>query len=145
MIGEASFPARMRLAGDVEDAPVHVLGEMLRPQEIRDAVEGVIIDEDGAEQGLFRLDIMRGEAECSARGGRRGPALSAKFSIGWHGRSRAKPESEDAGRFLSHAAAARGNKRTRRNGQDPAIHTLEKNLKKKAGLRRPSGEALSRP
>ena len=34
-----------------------------RLQEIRDTVEGVIIDENGAEQGLLRLDIMRGDPE----------------------------------------------------------------------------------
>ena len=40
---------------------MHILGEMVCAQKIRDAVEGVIIDENRPEQGLLRLDIMRGD------------------------------------------------------------------------------------
>ena len=57
MIGDASLPARIRRAGGLEDAPVQFLGEMLGLQEVGDAVEGVVVDQDGAEQRLFRLDI----------------------------------------------------------------------------------------
>ena len=46
------------LRGDLEDAPVQLLGEMLRPQKIRDAIEGVVVDENGAEQRLLGLDIV---------------------------------------------------------------------------------------
>ena len=47
------------LAGDLEDAPVHRLEEMLRLEEIGDAVEGLVVDQDGAEQRLFGLDVLR--------------------------------------------------------------------------------------
>jgi hypothetical protein len=42
---------------------VHRLIEVLGQQEIGDAVEGLVVDEDGAEQRLLGLDIVRGEAE----------------------------------------------------------------------------------
>jgi hypothetical protein len=33
--------------------------QMFRLEEIRDSVEGVVIDEDRAKERLFRFDIMR--------------------------------------------------------------------------------------
>ena len=39
------------------DPPVQVLEEMLRLEEVRDAVIGVVIHQDRAEQSLFRVDI----------------------------------------------------------------------------------------
>ena len=47
-------------AGHLEDAAVNLLAEMLRLQEVRDPVEGVVVDEDGAEQRLLGLDVVRG-------------------------------------------------------------------------------------
>ena len=44
-----------QLRGDVVDALVDLFGEMIRPEEIGDAIEGVVVDEDGAEQRLLRL------------------------------------------------------------------------------------------
>ena len=46
-------------AGGLEDLLVQRLEEMLRLEEIRDAVEGVVVDQDRAEQRLLRLDIVR--------------------------------------------------------------------------------------
>ncbi len=47
---------------DLEDLAVQRLVEMLRLQEVRDPVKGIVVDEDRAEQRLFRLDIVRGFA-----------------------------------------------------------------------------------
>ena len=44
---------------DLEDLAVQRLVEMRRLQEIRDAVEGVVVDEDRAEQRLLGLDVVR--------------------------------------------------------------------------------------
>jgi hypothetical protein len=38
---------------------VHGLEEMLRLQEIRDPIERIIVDQNGAQQRLLRLDIVR--------------------------------------------------------------------------------------
>ena len=48
-----------QFAGDLEDLAVQRLVEMRRLQEIRDAVEGVVVDQDRAEQRLLGLDIVR--------------------------------------------------------------------------------------
>ena len=59
---------RCRLAGphdlgdDLVDLAVDRLVEMLGQQEIGNAVERFVVDEDGAEQRLLRLDVLRGEA-----------------------------------------------------------------------------------
>ena len=47
------------LGRDLEDLAVQRLVEMRGLQEIRDAVEGVVVDEHGAEQRLLRLDVVR--------------------------------------------------------------------------------------
>ena len=46
------------LAGDLEDRLVHRLEEVLRLEEIGDPVEGFVVDQDGAEQRLLRLDVL---------------------------------------------------------------------------------------
>ena len=43
-------------AGDLVDAAVDFLDEMLRLEEVGDAVEGVVVDQDRAEQRLLGLD-----------------------------------------------------------------------------------------
>ena len=43
------------------------LVEMGRLEEVGDAVIGIIIDEDRAQQSLLRLDIVRGDAERHLR------------------------------------------------------------------------------
>ena len=84
MIGVASLPARIIDAGDLEDAAVDLLDEMLAPEEIGDAVERVVIDQDRAEQRLFGLEIVRRRAIGS---GPCAPALSLrKWLDGRHGR-----------------------------------------------------------
>ena len=47
------------LAGDLEDRLVHRLEEMLRLEEIGNPVERFVVDQDGAEQRLFRFDVLR--------------------------------------------------------------------------------------
>ena len=55
-------------AGKFEDALMDRLEEMLRLEEIGNAVKRLVIDEDGAEQCLLGLDIVRRRAECRFRG-----------------------------------------------------------------------------
>ena len=45
--------------GDLVDAPVQVLEEMAGLEEVRDPVIGVVVDEDGAEQRLLGVDVVR--------------------------------------------------------------------------------------
>ena len=55
-----------QLARHLIDAPVHRLEEMDRLEEVGDAVEGLVVDEDGAEQRLLGLDVLRsGAVGCS--------------------------------------------------------------------------------
>ena len=74
---------RRQLAGpdqrarDLEDAAMDRLEEMLRLQEVRHAVEGVVVDEDRAEQRLLGLDIVRGLPE--------GKGVQALFQRGSRG------------------------------------------------------------
>ncbi len=68
------------MIGEVVDAAMQVLGEMLGPEEIGHAIEGVIIDEDRAEQRLFGLDIMRREAKAGLDGGIRAGGKADSFS-----------------------------------------------------------------
>ncbi len=49
-------------SGDLENAAVNFFDEMLAPEEIRDAVERVVVDEDRAEERLFGLEIVRRRA-----------------------------------------------------------------------------------
>jgi hypothetical protein len=57
--GFAILPMRMMLDGHLEDLAVQRFVEMARLQEVGDAVEGVVVDEDGAQQRLFRLNVVR--------------------------------------------------------------------------------------
>ena len=41
---------------------MNLLDEMLAPKEVGDAVEGVVVDEDRAEQRLFGLEVVRRRA-----------------------------------------------------------------------------------
>ncbi len=104
VIGEASLPGADQRAGDLVDAAVNLLDEMLGCEEIRDAVVGVVVDQDGAEQRLFGLDIGRraavgappgrlplragGSGRLDSRHGERG-SLSLKFENGKPTRIRA--------------------------------------------------------
>ena len=55
-------------AAKLEDALVDRLEEMLRLEEVGNAVKRLVIDEDGAEQRLLGLDIVRRRAERGFRG-----------------------------------------------------------------------------
>ena len=55
---------------------------MLGLEEIRDAVEGVVIDEDRAKQRLFRLDIMRRQPECGLGAAREAGSFGEIFDAG---------------------------------------------------------------
>ena len=46
-------------AGELENALMDRLEEMLRLEEVGDPVERLVVDQDGAEQRLFGLDIVR--------------------------------------------------------------------------------------
>ena len=48
------------LGRDLVDLAVDALVEMLGFEEVRDAVERLVVDQDGAEQRLLGLDIVRG-------------------------------------------------------------------------------------
>ena len=64
-------------AGDLEDAAMDLLDEMLAPEEIGNAVERVIVDEDRAEQRLLGLEVVRRRAIGAFL--RRGLALRELF------------------------------------------------------------------
>ena len=48
-----------QVARELVDLLVDRLEEMLRLEEVGDAVERLVVDQDGAQQRLFRLDIVR--------------------------------------------------------------------------------------
>ncbi len=75
-----------QLAHHVENRAVHLLVEVLGQQEVRHPVEGFVVHEDRAEQGLFGLEIVRGEPQGLVRG-----ILRGKASEGNHGRDRFRP------------------------------------------------------
>ena len=49
-------------AGDLEDAAMNLLDEMLAPKKVGDAVEGVVVDQDRAEQRLLGVEVVRRRA-----------------------------------------------------------------------------------
>ncbi len=51
-----------QLSANLIDAPVQLLGKMLRAQEVRHAVERVVVEQQRAKQRLLRFDIMRRDA-----------------------------------------------------------------------------------
>ena len=63
VIGVAVFPARMIFPHDLVDLAMDRLVEMLGAEEVRDAIEGLVVDQNRAEQRLLRLDVMRREPE----------------------------------------------------------------------------------
>src|SRR5690606_14444124 len=54
------------LPGHLEDLPVQRLVEMAGLEEVGNAIEGLVVDEDGAEQRLFRFDVVRRRAVGAA-------------------------------------------------------------------------------
>ena len=48
-----------QVAREFEDLLMDRLEEMLRLEKVRNAVEGLVVDQDSAQQRLFRLDIVR--------------------------------------------------------------------------------------
>ena len=78
--GELALPDHR--AGDLIDSAMDFLNEVLAAQEVGDAVEGVVVDQDRAEQGLLGFDIgRRNPVGALRRGGR---ALEYGFE-GRHG------------------------------------------------------------
>ena len=65
--GCRDFSAADQLGQNLIDTAVQFFREMFRTQEIGDPVEGIIIDEDRAEQRLFDLDVMRRRAKVLFR------------------------------------------------------------------------------
>ena len=61
--GVATLPARIRFAAMLVDLLMDRLEEMLRLEEVGDAVERLVVDQDGAEQRLLGLDVVRGAAK----------------------------------------------------------------------------------
>ncbi len=59
MIGVAILPVRISERRDLENAAMHLLGEVLGLEEVRHAVERVIVDKHRAEQSLLGLDVVR--------------------------------------------------------------------------------------
>ncbi len=63
MIGVACLPIWMSLDAVSKICRVQGIEEMLGPEEARDAVERLVVDEDGAEQRLLGLDVVGRAAE----------------------------------------------------------------------------------
>ena len=57
--GSATLPRRISCAGCLKGLPVERVVEMHRLEEIGDAEEGLVVDEDCAEERLLDLDIVR--------------------------------------------------------------------------------------
>ena len=57
------FAALDELRRRIENAAVQRIEEMMRFEERRDTVERLVIDQNGPQQGLFGLDVVRGQAE----------------------------------------------------------------------------------
>ena len=79
MLAEESFERDWRRqlsrpdqrSGDLEDAAMNLLDEMVAPEEVGHAVERVVVDEDRAEQRLLRLEVVRRRAIGTVLGLRR--------------------------------------------------------------------------
>ena len=102
-------------AGQLVNALMDRLEEMLRLEEVGDAVERLVIDEDGAEQRLFGLDIVRRRTERRLR-----RSLLARCRIEcWHGPGQ---KNRGCGRF---AAAAQYGRVCRRSSLNIADHSTK--------------------
>ncbi len=58
--GRGELAAFDELADGFEDAAVDGIGEMGGAQELADFLAGAVVGQDGAEEGLFRFDVLRG-------------------------------------------------------------------------------------
>ena len=67
-------------AGDLVDAAMDFLDEMLGAQEIRDAVVGVVVDQDRADQRLLGLVVGGRDARLRLDAG--GQAIGKRFDTG---------------------------------------------------------------
>src|SRR5262249_16886405 len=56
------FAGANETARDIVDLPMNRLKEMLRLEKVADAIERLVIDQDRAQKGLLRLDIVQGGA-----------------------------------------------------------------------------------
>ena len=71
-----------QLRGDLVDLLVQHFREVLGLEKVRDAIEGVVVDEDRAQQGLLGLEVLRCRAEL--RRGGFGQLADVRFG-GCHG------------------------------------------------------------
>src|ERR1700730_10875044 len=96
---------------------------MFRLEEIGDAVEGVVIDENRAKQRLFRLDIMRRQPERGI--GAREEKSSGKVFDCWH---KTYAKSAESVRYHPFVPRRSGQKEgiLGPEGLVPAIHTGRK-------------------
>ncbi len=67
VIGDGELAGADQAAGVVIDLLMDRLEEVQRLQKIGDPVERLVVDQDRAEQGLFRLDIVRSHAVDGCR------------------------------------------------------------------------------
>ncbi len=81
-----------QIRGKLIDLLVDRLEEMLRLEKIGDAVERLVVDDDGAQHGLLRLDVLRGVAV--RRGGRFGQLADGRIERGHDSRSKERGVSE---------------------------------------------------
>ncbi len=58
MIGVAILPVRISELRNVVDAAMHLLGEVLGLEEVRHAIERVVVHKHRAEQCLLSLDVV---------------------------------------------------------------------------------------
>ena len=58
VIGVAILPVRISDARDLVDAAMHLLGEVLGLEEVRHAIERVVVHKHRAEQCLLSLDVV---------------------------------------------------------------------------------------
>ena len=74
--GRGEVALRDEFRGRLVNSSVYGIEEMRRLQEARNPVIGLIVDEHGAEQGLLRIDVMRGHSVFG------GGALVMRMSVG---------------------------------------------------------------
>src|SRR5947209_12111640 len=104
------FAGADQLRGNLVNALVQRLGKMLRVQKIRDAVERIVVDDNGAEQRLLRLDIMRRDAVVGLAlrlSDNEIPASAESFDIGHR---TGAPESDSASCVLASRSGMRADK-----------------------------------
>ena len=83
--GRSKLAGADQRARDLVDAAMNLLDEMLRLEKVGDAVERVVVDENGAEQRLLGLQVQRRGAIGRIGGVERGGEPASKLFNGRHG------------------------------------------------------------